>query len=371
LTVIPGSARLALVDGVVHLDEEAAVFDGMLAGWARQQKSRLLGDGTINARLSLLRRFNEFAETYPWAWGPGDVEDFTVGLMSGELRRAPSTIRGYHLALRMFCDYLCDARYEWVTECRDRFDQVPTQVCHEWNTVAHLDEYEGNPAKRPFSYDELQRLFDYLDDRVDRVARSGRKGALVALRDAQMIKTAYTFGLRRNELCRLELADLRPNPHVREWGTYGSVHVRYGKAVKGGVARRRTVLAVPEFDWAIGGLRQWVEEARPLLVPGDHPALWLTERLHRISHKHLDKRFSWLRDEAGLDPALTLHCLRHSYVTHLIEFGYPERFVQEQVGHAYASTTAIYASVSNDFKHQTLRAALARVYDRDHKEARK
>ncbi len=41
---------------------------------------------------------------------------------------------------------------------------------------------------------------------------------------------------------------------------------------------------------------------------------------------------------------------------------YPERFVQEQVGHAYASTTAIYASVSNDFKDKTLKAALARVY---------
>ena len=77
----------------------------------------------------------------------------------------------------------------------------------------------------------------------------------------------------------------------------------------------------------------------------------------------------WLRDEAGLDPALTLHCLRHSYVTHLIEFGYPERFVSEQVGHAYASTTAIYASVSNDFKHKTLRAALARVYAPNTKEA--
>ena len=83
---VPGSAGLVLVDGVIHLDEEAAVFEGMLTGWARQQKSRLLGDDDDQyARLSLLRRFNEFAESYPWAWGPGDVEDFTVSLMSGEL----------------------------------------------------------------------------------------------------------------------------------------------------------------------------------------------------------------------------------------------------------------------------------------------
>ena len=53
---------------------------------------------------------------------------------------------------------------------------------------------------------------------------------------------------------------------------------------------------------------------------------------------------------------------RHTYVTHLIEFGYPERFVTEQVGHSYASTTAIYTSVSNDFKTKTLQAALRRVY---------
>ena len=31
-----------------------------------------------------------------------------------------------------------------------------------------------------------------------------------------------------------------------------------------------------------------------------------------------------------------------SYITHLIEFGYPERFAQDQAGHSYASTTAIY-----------------------------
>jgi integrase/recombinase XerC len=50
-------------------------------------------------------------------------------------------------------------------------------------------------------------------------------------------------------------------------------------------------------------------------------------------------------------------------VTHLAEFGYPERFIQEQVGHAYASTTAIYTAVSNDFKNQMVARALRRVYE--------
>jgi site-specific recombinase XerD len=48
----------------------------------------------------------------------------------------------------------------------------------------------------------------------------------------------------------------------------------------------------------------------------------------------------------------------HSYVTHLVEFGYPERFVSEQVGHAYASTTAIYTGVSDEFRNRLLAKAL-------------
>lgn len=265
--------------------------------------------------------------TYPWEWTPGDVEDFTVSLTSGKNRLAPSTIRGYHLTLRMFCDYLTDPRYDWAKECRDRFGQLPSQICNEWNTVAHLTEYEGKPGRRPLTYTELERLFDYLDDRVEQVIKAGRKGSLAALRDALMIKTTYAFGLRRNELCRLDVADLRPNPHVKAWGTYGSVHVRFGKAVKGSLPRRRTVLAVPEFDWIIDGLRQWVEQARPLYAAEDRSALWLTERLTRVSRRHVDEFFAAARTALGLEETLSLHCLRHSYVTHLIEFGYPERFV--------------------------------------------
>lgn len=67
-----------LVPGVVHLNEPAAVFEAMVAGWSRQQRSRQLGEHTVASRERLIRRFAAFAESHPWEWTPADVEDFTV-----------------------------------------------------------------------------------------------------------------------------------------------------------------------------------------------------------------------------------------------------------------------------------------------------
>jgi len=51
---------------------------------------------------------------------------------------------------------------------------------------------------------------------------------------------------------------------------------------------------------------------------------------------------------------------RHTYVTHLTEFDYPEKFVQDQVGHSYASTTSIYSHVSDEYRNRLLREALTK-----------
>lgn len=58
---------------------------------------------------------------------------------------------------------------------------------------------------------------------------------------------------------------------------------------------------------------------------------------------------------------LNFHALRRSYVTHLIEAGYDELFVQQQVGHEYASTTSLYTHVSADYRSRTVAAALERI----------
>jgi site-specific recombinase XerD len=154
----------------------------------------------------------------------------------------------------------------------------------------------------------------------------------------------------------LDLADLHRNAQSPQFGSYGALHVRYGKASRGSRPKRRTVLSV--HDWAVEALRQYVEEVRDGFEPGVHPALWVTERRSRVSVRQVNARFAAYRDAAGLPGELDLHSLRHSYVTQLIEAGFPERFATDQVGHAYAATTAIYTGVSDDYKNRVLAKAL-------------
>ena len=63
---VAGAAHLVLAQGVAQLDPARAVFDGMLAGWCAQQRSRMLNELTIGGRERLVRRFAEFTNEYPW-----------------------------------------------------------------------------------------------------------------------------------------------------------------------------------------------------------------------------------------------------------------------------------------------------------------
>jgi integrase/recombinase XerC len=353
---LAGAAHLELVCGVAQLRPEDAMFEAMLRGWRAQQKARGLRDDTIEGREHLVRRFVAFTNEYPWNWLPAHVDEWSVSL-SGEQRLAPSTIRNYQTDLRLFSEYLTDGRYGWAAACQEAFGAHPTPVCHEWNTIAHLNDYEGNPEARPFSREELQRFLDYADDQVERAVRTKRKGALAAYRDATVFKVIYGWGLRRTEVVNLDLVDWGRNPAAPELGRYGMLHVRYGKAVRGQPPRRRNVASV--MGWAVEAVADYVEGIRPRFGCEGHPALWVTERGGRIKPAEINARFVAYRDALGLAAELTPHSLRHSYVTHLTENGADRRFLQEQVGHRCDTSTAIYTHVSGDFMNTMLRKALA------------
>jgi integrase/recombinase XerD len=156
----------------------------------------------------------------------------------------------------------------------------------------------------------------------------------------------------------LDVSDLRHNPKTPDFGRFGALFVRFGKSSNGSPPKRRTVFTVPEMDWIVDVLDHYVTEVRPRFDAGQHPAFWVTERRGRLSKRSANDAFENARQAAGLPEELDLHSLRHSMITHLVEFDYPERFVQDQAGHKVAATTAIYTGVSDEYRNRLLKSKL-------------
>ncbi|WP_328522873.1 tyrosine-type recombinase/integrase [Kribbella sp. NBC_00359] len=281
---------------------------------------------------------------------------------SGERQLALSTLRANAGAVRAFCSYVTESRYGWVPFCEQTFADVPAQVVFDWNAPRHSTDDAVPPRRRSLTKKELQAFVDAADDIVDEEFARGSKRWLPALRDSIAFKIAYAYGLRRRELAMLEYVDFGPNPHVPSYGRFGAVQVRWAKGTRGSGPRRRTVLTVPEFDWVVPLLEFWLSpDGRERFPTADRSALlWPSERADGSGLRNFDRAFQRIRRRAELPEELTLHALRHSYVTHLIEAGYDPLFVQQQVGHGYSSTTALYTSVSSDFKQKTVQRMIAR-----------
>ena len=135
----------------------------------------------------------------------------------------------------------------------------------------------------------------------------------------------YSGGLRVGEVVRLRSKDIHSDRML--------IHVVQGKGRKD----RYTLLS----ELALVQLRKYYRLYEPeiWLFPGQDPEKFLTERT-------VGKVFQNACEKAKIRKDVSVHTLRHSFATHLLEGGTDLRFIQELLGHASSRTTEIYTHVT-------------------------
>ncbi|MBB3137996.1 site-specific recombinase XerD [Rhizobium pisi] len=172
--------------------------------------------------------------------------------------------------------------------------------------------YARTPSKLPtiLNGDEIVRFLE----------------AVPSLRTRTALTTAYAAGLRASEAVHLKVRDID--------GERGIIRVEHGKGGKDrNVMLSAQLLAILRVYWRLARPEVWLFPGRDETKPIDVQVLYSACRSACTA--------------AGIDKRVTVHTLRHSFATHLLESGTDIRIIQVLLGHNNLSTTARYTKVSN------------------------
>lgn len=148
------------------------------------------------------------------------------------------------------------------------------------------------------------------------------------LRARTLLMTAYGTGVRLEELCHLQIADIESSPERM------CIKVRQGKGAKD----RYTLLSPRLLEalrlyWRIARPRQWLFPNNA----GDGP----------IYDQMAQRTYHAAREAAGIARAGGIHSLRHAFATHLLEAGVDIHTIQRLLGHGHISTTMRYLHLAH------------------------
>lgn len=181
-----------------------------------------------------------------------------------------------------------------------------------------------------------------LSNQTDNAEKAPDPAPLV--RDAAILETIYSCGLRISELCSITVEDMRWDQQL--------IRVM-GKGRK----ERNLPIGTP----ALESIRYYWKIAKHPKCP-DTPVFLAnhakqTPMYPRLIQLRLKKYLS----DSGLDPAITPHKLRHSFATHLLDAGADLRSVQELLGHAHLVTTQVYTHLSTERMQKAYKTAHPRA----------
>jgi integrase/recombinase XerD len=189
----------------------------------------------------------------------------------------------------------------------------------------------ANPAENLSLPRRWQRLPKALShDEINRLLTPESPVTPENLCDRAILELAYASGLRLAELKDLRLEQL---------------HLEAGYLNVIGKGNKERV--VPVGKTAVAALQHYLRAGRPEFVNAKSPAtVFLTRRGTPFAGVTLWRRIKERVRRAGVERNITPHMFRHSFATHLLEYGADLRVIQELLGHATISTTEVYTHVT-------------------------
>lgn len=268
--------------------------------------------------------FNADREQAAWVKGQDGQPDVVGSL-------GPATFTATVLAceiepIRCFLAHLADCNYSTATMAR----KIATlRSFHKW--LERTGAITHNPMtiiRTPRQSRRLPKAITVAD--VEKLLAAPESATLLGSRDRAMLETLYSTGIRVSELVGINMQ------HVDEPGQ---------ALIVSGKGRRERI--VPLGTHALRAIADWITTRRrhghELLA--DEP-LFINRHGTRLSTRSVRRKVSKYLDQAGLDPGISPHTLRHSFATHLLDNGADLRAVQELLGHRSLSTTQVYTHLT-------------------------
>jgi integrase/recombinase XerC len=212
---------------------------------------------------------------------------------------------------------------------------------------------ESNPARAVGAPKLDRHLPAYLDRaQIDLLFQAAEaramEGRFVDVRNLAILELFYSTGMRLSELQGLS----RPDVDL----------VSQQVKVRGKGRKERLV---PIGDHASLALRNYEAKRDDLIraigPKGDRRAFFLSRTGKRIAVRAVQKAVGAFLRQIDEDAGLSVHSLRHTFATHLLDAGADLRAVQELLGHASISTTQIYTHTSVERLKQVYRQAHPRA----------
>jgi integrase/recombinase XerD len=298
------------------------------ARWSQQKKLWHIPDTTENrTRFKIV----QIADTLPSQAGQEQLKQFARWLSAK--RYSPNTIKTYSDALRSFLVYyrtkdICEITNADVLDFNNDYiikrklsasyqNQVTNAIKLYFRTLRDT-KIEVEKIYRPKKSKLLPNVLSKEEIKMILEAHSN-------IKHKTMLCLIYSCGLRRSELLQLKPQDIDSKRNI--------VIIRQSKGKKD----RITPLSTKILDL----LREYYKEF--------HPKKWLFEGQiaeQPYSEQSLQSVLKTALKKAQINKPVTLHWLRHSYATHLLESGTDLRYIQELLGHNSSKTTEIYTHVS-------------------------